>query len=59
MNTRPPLLFALHGTQEYAARVARHMALKLAELEERAFEDPRPDVCGKPQRRRLPCVVRR
>lgn len=39
MNTRPPLLFALHGTQEYAARVARHMALKLAELEERAFED--------------------
>jgi len=22
MNTRPPLLFALHGTQEYAARVS-------------------------------------
>ena len=34
MNTRPPLLFALHGTQEYAARVARHMALELAELED-------------------------
>jgi ribose-phosphate pyrophosphokinase len=39
MNTRPPLLFALHGTQDYAARVARHMGLELAELEERAFED--------------------
>lgn len=39
MNTRPPLLFALHGTQEYAARVSRHMGLELAELEERAFED--------------------
>ncbi len=25
MNTRPPLLFALHGTQEYAARVSRYM----------------------------------
>ncbi|WP_374365724.1 ribose-phosphate diphosphokinase [Stutzerimonas sp.] len=39
MNTRPPLLFALHGTEDYAARVARHMGLELAEHEERLFED--------------------
>ncbi|BFN28290.1 MAG: ribose-phosphate pyrophosphokinase [Gammaproteobacteria bacterium HGW-Gammaproteobacteria-9] len=39
MSNHPPLLFALQGTQEYAARVARHMGLELAEIEERAFED--------------------
>lgn len=39
MSTRLPLLFALHGCEGYAARVARHMNLELAEHEERLFED--------------------
>ncbi|MBK3869275.1 ribose-phosphate diphosphokinase [Pseudomonas stutzeri] len=39
MKTRPPLLFALHGSRNYADSVARHMGLGLAELEERDFED--------------------
>lgn len=39
MTTHSPLLFALHGTKDYAARVARHMGLELAEHEERLFED--------------------
>lgn len=39
MSIRPPLLFALQGSEAYAARVARHLALQLAEHEERVFED--------------------
>ena len=39
MNAHSPLLFALHGSRDYATRVARHLGLVLADLEERAFED--------------------
>ncbi|UTW07861.1 ribose-phosphate diphosphokinase [Pseudomonas benzenivorans] len=34
-----PLLFALNGSQDYAARVALRLGLRLAEHEEREFED--------------------
>ena len=39
MNSHSPLLFALHGSRDYATRVARHLGLVLADLEERTFED--------------------
>lgn len=39
MASTPPLLFALQGTQDYAARVARRLGCELAAHEERAFED--------------------
>src|SRR5271169_6398553 len=32
-------LFSLEGTREYGARVAQHLDLVLADLEERSFED--------------------
>lgn len=34
-----PLLFALHGSEDYASRVANRLGLPLAALEERDFED--------------------
>lgn len=39
MTAKSPLLFALQGTQDYAARVAHHLGLELAAHEEREFED--------------------
>ena len=39
MASVPPLLFALHGSQDYAARVARRLGCELADHEEREFED--------------------
>lgn len=39
MASAPPLLFALHGSQDYAARVARRLGCELADHEERQFED--------------------
>jgi len=39
MATESPLLFALHGSQEYAARVAQRLGCDLAAHEERDFED--------------------
>lgn len=39
MSTELPLLFALHGSEDYAARVAQHLGLELAAHEEREFED--------------------
>ena len=39
MAIESPLLFALHGSQEYAARVARRLGCDLAAHEERDFED--------------------
>lgn len=39
MSTEHPLLFALHGSEAYAARVAEHLGLSLAAHEEREFED--------------------
>ena len=39
MPTELPLLFALHGSEDYASRVARHLGLELAAHEEREFED--------------------
>lgn len=39
MPTELPLLFALHGSEDYAARVAQHLGLPLAAHEEREFED--------------------
>lgn len=39
MATESPLLFALHGSQEYAARVAQRLGCQLAAHEERSFED--------------------
>lgn len=39
MSGPAPLLFALQGSQGYAARVARHLGCALAPLEERLFED--------------------
>ncbi|NQD92805.1 ribose-phosphate pyrophosphokinase [Pseudomonas sp. CrR25] len=39
MATESPLLFALHGSQEYAARVAQRLGCRLSTVEERNFED--------------------
>jgi len=39
MSTELPLLFALHGSEEYAGRVAQRLGLSLAAHEERNFED--------------------
>ena len=39
MSTDSPLLFALHGSEEYAARVAERLGCTLAAHEEREFED--------------------
>ena len=39
MARESPLLFALHGSQDYAARVARRLGCPLAAHEERPFED--------------------
>jgi ribose-phosphate pyrophosphokinase len=39
MLTDSPLLFALNGSQAYASRVAQRLGCRLAEHEERAFED--------------------
>ncbi len=39
MSTERPLIFALHGSQDYARRVARHLGCDLGEHEERTFED--------------------
>jgi len=39
MATESPLLFALHGSQDYATRVARRLGCRLAAHEERSFED--------------------
>jgi len=39
MSTDTPLLFALHGSEDYAGRVARRLGLPLAAHEEREFED--------------------
>ncbi|SDK43379.1 ribose-phosphate diphosphokinase [Pseudomonas indica] len=54
MNRSPPLLFALHGSEDYGRRVATRLGLPLAPLEEREFEDgehksrPLEPVVGKP-----------
>ena len=34
-----PLLFALEGSRDFGERVAAHLAIPLAEHEERSFED--------------------
>jgi len=39
MHPDTPLLFALDGSQAYAARVAAHLGLSLAAHEERVYED--------------------
>ncbi|WP_058545875.1 ribose-phosphate diphosphokinase [Pseudomonas fluorescens] len=39
MLTLPPLLFALQGSEHYAARVAQRLACPLARHEERDYED--------------------
>ncbi len=39
MPSRPPLIFALRGSEDYAARVAQHVGGALAPHEEREFED--------------------
>ncbi|MDZ5436368.1 ribose-phosphate diphosphokinase [Pseudomonas fluorescens] len=39
MLTRPPLLFALKGTECYASRVAQRLGCQLARHEERDYED--------------------
>lgn len=39
MIAAPPLLFALNGSQAYAACVARHLGCSLAAHEERLYED--------------------
>ncbi|GAB3392994.1 ribose-phosphate diphosphokinase [Azotobacter armeniacus] len=39
MSTELPLLFALHGSEDYAGRVAQRLGLSLAAHEEREFED--------------------
>lgn len=39
LSTEPPLLFALHGSEDYADRVAQRLGLSLAAHEEREFED--------------------
>lgn len=39
MSTERPLFFALHGSQDYARRVARRLGCDLSEHEERTFED--------------------
>ena len=39
MSQTRPLLFALNGSQAYAARVAGHLGCQLAEHEERLYED--------------------
>ena len=39
MASEFPLLFALHGSQAYAERVAQRLGGQLAEHEERLFED--------------------
>ena len=39
MTAAPPLLFALNGSQAYAARVAEHLGCPLAEHEQRLYED--------------------
>jgi ribose-phosphate pyrophosphokinase len=39
MLTRPPLLFALQGSELYAARVAQRLGCILAQHEERDYED--------------------
>ncbi len=38
-DQKPPLLFALKGTQNLGARIAAHLDLALSPLEERDFED--------------------
>jgi len=39
MATESPLLFAPHGSQDHAARVARRLGCRLAAHEVRPFED--------------------
>jgi len=39
MSCDLPLLFALRGSEHYAARVAKRLGTRLAELEERVYED--------------------
>ena len=54
MSATFPLFFALHGSQEYAARVARRFGCSLSAHEEREFEDgehksrPLDNVNGRP-----------
>ena len=46
MTGERPLFFALHGSQDYARRVAQRLGCELSEHEERPFEDGAGRKCN-------------